>query len=65
MAALLSGPCLLNGDTNGARIEILIFLSFGLFTQGEETGQPSYSLRTCDIPNQVAGPELALKGKGK
>lgn len=41
-------------------METLIFFSSGLFTQGGETGQPSYNLRMCDIPNLVTGPELAL-----
>lgn len=41
-------------------MEMLIVLSSGLFTQGREIGQPSYNLCMCDIPNLVAGPELAL-----
>lgn len=42
------------------RMEMLIVHSSGLFTQGGEIGQPSYNLCMCDIPNLVAGPELAL-----
>lgn len=45
-------------------MEPLIFLRSQLFTQAEETGQPSYNLCMCDIPNLVAGPDLALGREG-
>lgn len=39
-------------------------LGSGVFTQGGETGLPSYSLCVCDIPNRAAGLELALGREG-
>lgn len=47
-------------------MEPLTFLRSRLFTQGEETGQGREvnDLYMCDIPNLVAGPELALGKEG-
>lgn len=47
-----------NGDTYCPQ------LCSGLFIQGGETGQPSYNLCMCDIPNLVTGLELALGREG-